>query len=89
MQIFFSQTNTKYNQEIQQKTNDCKTYLETIGKLIVDNFMNEYFSYPDNGNNQINNTYTSYKYILDTTLYKLNNDELEFVNKFIYELIDF
>jgi len=51
--------------------------------------MNEYFSYPDNGNNQINNTYTSYKYILDTTLYKLNNDELEFVNKFIYELIDF
>lgn len=82
---FYSQTNTKYNQEIQQKTNECKNYLQTIGNLIVNNFMNEYF----NGNTSTNNTYISYKYILDTTIYKLNNDELEFVNKFIYELIDF
>ncbi len=86
---FYSQTNIKYNQEIQQKTNDCKAYLETLGGLIVDNFMNKYLSYPDDRNIQTNNVYSNYKYTLDTAIYKLNNDELEFVNKFIYELIDF
>ena len=35
---FYSQTNTKYNQEIQQKTNECKNYLQTIGILNVQKF---------------------------------------------------
>lgn len=86
---FYHQLIKKYNQELLQQSSDYKEYIKKLGKLIKNNYLNEYFDTDYECISFPNIIHNDYKNINDITIHKLNVNELEFINKLFSELIDF
>ena len=78
----------KYYQQTQHYTDDCKTCLYTLDKMLYNNLFLNYLK-SSNNNDIISFNFNNLRLTLYDRLFKMNDSELDIVIYYLKDLIDF